>query len=603
MSTPTPASSPDGTTAGSTSTQVSGGAETAPTASAGAPGAVIGGRYALDTPIGSGGMGTVWRARDELLRRHIAIKEVLLPPGIPPDEREAMYERTLREARAAAGLSHPSVVRVYDVVTDSDRPWIVMELLQARSLADIIRDDGPLPARALAKVGLSVLGALEAAHSAGVLHRDVKPANVLICSDGRCVLTDFGVARIKDDNAALTSPGMVLGSPQYMSPERALGASFGPPSDLFSLGVTLYAAAEGAPPFDRGDPLSTMHAVVYEDPESPRGAPELAPVLFGLLDKDPDRRWDVERTRAALRGLLNGGGPVPQQSAGPPAITATQAMPPVPPPVSGAPQSGGPAGPGPVSGAPTAFLGPSSAPPASPGPVMQPGTARVPPPAPPQQTGMMPAAHAGAHGWHGGQAGGRRRLGPLLFAGGAAVVALLLVLLVVGAANGWFSGGAGQPKASGTPTPAFATQAYSDPNGYSVEVPANWSKQPGNGNNVMDFVDPAHPTAKIRLNVEGAGKETPEQFLKVGGNGLDHGYPDYQQVSLGDQGQLGGRQASQLEYELTDPSHKEKHHGLWRACVVDGKAFEVYLSVPVDQFAADKPVFDHAVQSFKFNGG
>src|SRR5690606_770362 len=227
------------------------------------------------------------------------------PPGIAPEDREAMYQRMLREARAAAGLSHPGIVQVYDVVTDAGRPWIVMELLDARSLADIVIEDGPLPPRAVAKIGIALLGALEVAHAAGVLHRDVKPANVLISSDGRCVLTDFGVARMPTD-VQLTAPGMVLGSPHFSSPERAMGREFGPPSDLFSLGVSLYTAVEGRPPFDRGDPIETMHAVV-EDPPAPavRAGP-LAGVLMGLLEKDPARRWDVPTARAVLRDLLAG---------------------------------------------------------------------------------------------------------------------------------------------------------------------------------------------------------------------------------------------------------------------------------------------------------
>src|SRR6201995_5558904 len=166
---------------------------------------------------------------------------------MPPAARTDRSERTFRERRAAAPLSHPSVVQVYDVVTEGGRPWIVMELLQARSLSEIIIADGPIAGRAVAKIGLALLGALEVAHVAGVLHRDVKPANVLICADGRCVLTDFGGARMPAESN-LTQPGMVLGSPHFISPERAIGAPFGPPSDLFSLGVTLYTAAEGRPP-------------------------------------------------------------------------------------------------------------------------------------------------------------------------------------------------------------------------------------------------------------------------------------------------------------------------------------------------------------------
>ncbi|PZG20969.1 protein kinase [Micromonospora craterilacus] len=283
----------------------SGGPVSTPTNGRATPGTVIGDRYSLRSTVGNGGMGTVWRATDTLLRRDVAVKEVVLPPGLAPSDRDAMYERTLREARAAAAIAHPAVVQVYDVVTEGGRPWIVMELLDARSLADMVIEDGPIAQRVVAKIGIALLGALEVAHAIGVLHRDVKPANVLICSDGRCVLTDFGVARMPTD-VQLTTPGMVLGSPHFISPERAMGQEFGPPSDLFSLGVTLYTAVEGRPPFDRGDPIETMHAVVEDPPAPPQRSGPLTRVLMGLLEKDPARRLDVHTARAMLRELLAG---------------------------------------------------------------------------------------------------------------------------------------------------------------------------------------------------------------------------------------------------------------------------------------------------------
>ncbi|MFF0150352.1 serine/threonine-protein kinase [Micromonospora sp. NPDC005203] len=317
-----------------------------------APGTTIGDRYALRSSVGNGGMGTVWRATDTLLRRDVAVKEVVLPPGLAPSDRDAMYERTLREARAAAAIQHPAVVQVYDVVTEAGRPWIVMELLDARSLADMVIEDGPVAPRAVAKIGIALLGALEVAHAIGVLHRDVKPANVLICSDGRCVLTDFGVARMPTD-VQLTTPGMVLGSPHFISPERAMGQEFGPPSDLFSLGVTLYTAVEGRPPFDKGDPIETMHAVVEDPPAPPQRSGPLTRVLMGLLEKDPARRLDVHTSRAMLRELL--AGPLGSTATAvhsvtdPYAVVPVQQRPPVPvlPPPAPEPkpdnQIGGPA--------------------------------------------------------------------------------------------------------------------------------------------------------------------------------------------------------------------------------------------------------------------
>ncbi|WP_425558099.1 protein kinase domain-containing protein [Cryptosporangium japonicum] len=326
-------------------------------------------------------MGTVWRAFDELLRREVAVKEVLLPAGIPAPERAVLCERTLREARAAAALNHPAVIRVYDVVNDGDRPWIVMELLDAASLADTLRDEGPLPYDRVAEIGLAVLGALEAAHRVGVLHRDVKPGNVLLGIDGRVTLTDFGVARSPNESP-LTSTGLLLGSPQYIAPERARGRSFGPPSDLFSLGATLYTAVEGRPPFDRGDPLPTMTAVVVEPPDQMAFAGPLAPVLLGLLEKDPEQRWDSIKTRNALRTVLSGGritsldgggGRAPRQPAGPADRAQQQPQgparrrPDAPSPSSGAPGMPPPPPPGGAASNRPAPPAPPGAPPAPPG--------------------------------------------------------------------------------------------------------------------------------------------------------------------------------------------------------------------------------------------
>ncbi|MFC4337131.1 serine/threonine-protein kinase [Salininema proteolyticum] len=269
------------------------------------PGDMIGGRYRLDQMIGRGGNGSVWRGLDTTLQRDVAIKAVTLPAEIPAEERQQLIERSMREAQITAGISHPSVIRVFDVVQHEDVPWIVMELLQARSLAEILESDGPLPLRVSSKIGLALTGALQAAHEAGIIHRDIKPGNVLITADGRCILTDFGAAQQHSVSGG-TAPGKVLGSAHYIAPERAVGGRAEPASDVFSLGVTLYAACEGRPPFHRGDVISTMRAVVNDPPESPLNAGELTPLLGSMLKKDPQARCTLNEARHELSSLLSG---------------------------------------------------------------------------------------------------------------------------------------------------------------------------------------------------------------------------------------------------------------------------------------------------------
>jgi serine/threonine protein kinase len=267
---------------------------------------VIADRYRLLSPLGEGGMGTVWRARDEVLHREVAVKEVRAPAGLPGPEVERMYARLEREAWAAARVANRNVVTVYDVAMEGGRPWIVMELVRGLSLADQLEAEGPLPPQRAARIGAEVLSALRAAHAAGVLHRDVKPANVLLANDGRAVLTDFGIASV-EGSSALTMTGEVIGSPEFLAPERALGRTPGPESDLWSLGVLLYAAVEGVSPFRQDTPLSTLRAVVDEELPPPRRAGPLAPVIEGLLRKDPAARLSAERAEQELRIVAAGG--------------------------------------------------------------------------------------------------------------------------------------------------------------------------------------------------------------------------------------------------------------------------------------------------------
>jgi hypothetical protein len=256
-------------------------------------------RYALRAPLGRGGMGVVWRAEDAVLGREVAVKEVVFPPTMPEAERRPAQARVLREARAAARLNHPSAVTLYDVVQDQGGTFIVMELVNAPTLADLVRAEGPLPVQRVAKIGVQIASALEAAHQAGIVHRDVKPANVMVPERGVAKLADFGIASLQGD-PQLTSTGLVIGSPAYMAPEQARGEASGPPVDFWALGATMFYAVEGEPPFDRGTSIATLAAVVSDPPRRPERAGPLSPLLAALLDKDPSARPTGPEVRAEL---------------------------------------------------------------------------------------------------------------------------------------------------------------------------------------------------------------------------------------------------------------------------------------------------------------
>jgi eukaryotic-like serine/threonine-protein kinase len=265
---------------------------------------LVAGRYRLVESAGSGGMGRVWLATDEVLNRRVAVKEVVSPDALGPDEVRDMGARAVREARAAARLNHPNVVTVYDVVVGDTTPWIVMEYVPSRSLSQAVAEDGPMEPAAAARVGLAVLSALQAAHGVGVLHRDVKPGNVLMADDGRVVLTDFGVATILGD-PSVTRSGLVFGSPSYLAPERLQeNATIGAPADLWSLGATLYFAVEGRPPYQRSGPLATVAALASEDPDPMARAGPLVPVISRLLRRDPTRRPSAPTVYRLLRGVV-----------------------------------------------------------------------------------------------------------------------------------------------------------------------------------------------------------------------------------------------------------------------------------------------------------
>jgi tRNA A-37 threonylcarbamoyl transferase component Bud32 len=263
-------------------------------------GCVVAGRYELLDRIGQGAMGTVWQAKDLVLGRDVAVKEVRLPELVPDRERTILRERTLREARVSAKLSHPGVVTVYDVIEADGTPWIVMELIAARSLDRVLAEDGPLPPHRAAEIGMMLLAALASAHAAGIVHRDVKPGNVLLTPGGRAVLTDFGIAAV-DGDPALTQTGMVMGTPGFCAPERIRGGPASPASDLWSLGATLYAAVEGRGPFDgHGSPMAVLASIVHSDPPPAAAAGPLEAVIGALLSKDPAQRPDAARAGKLL---------------------------------------------------------------------------------------------------------------------------------------------------------------------------------------------------------------------------------------------------------------------------------------------------------------
>ncbi len=626
------------------------GGHTTPTNGRAAPGAVIGGRYTLRAAVGHGGMGTVWRAADTLLRRDVAVKEVILPPGLAPSDRDSMYERTMREARAAAALQHPAVVQVYDVVQEAGRPWIVMELLDARSLADMVIEDGPVAPRVVAKIGIALLGALEVAHAHGVLHRDVKPANVLICSDGRCVLTDFGVARMPTD-VQLTTPGMVLGSPHFISPERAMGSDFGPPSDLFSLGVTLYTAVEGRPPFDKGDPIETMHAVVEDPPAPPVRSGPLTEVLMGLLEKNPDRRCDVPAARTHLRQLL--AGPLASKAPAhlmtdPYAVVPAQRPPaPQPKPVSlptptPSGQIGGRAmlAPGESltdrlahqrqSGAAEHSAPASAWSPADtmPGAVAPGGeaTSVIPPRNDWDQRGQRNDGDDVRRGTVVVGGGARRRaaVGTVIStvqrtagtaaakvrgwprtmrlgaAGGLAVVVLLgAIIAVSGGDDSKTPVNQAGPKSAAPAVLSVKMQPVTERN-VTVDVPKGWIRK--ESGSYVDFTDPNDSGRKVRILKESTKATSPTKFLAgAEGNQKSNTFGScpspYNRIGLTD-ATLGGQPGAVWEFTCG----AGERHVIWGAVVQNGSAYEFFVHSAEARFPGTKAIFDDMAKSFSVVG-
>jgi eukaryotic-like serine/threonine-protein kinase len=586
------------------------------------PDRVIARRYRLLSVLGRGGMGTVWRAYDDVLDRLVAIKEVSPPPDVTSDEGQMLRERTLREARTAARLNHPNVVTIYDVVEDGEKPWIVMELVESRSLRDIVERDGPLPPTRVAAIGLQLLAALRAAHGLGIVHRDVKPGNVLIDADGRAVLGDFGIARAVG-SPSLTRSGVLVGSPSYIAPERASGQRGGPASDLWSLGATLYTAVEGRPPYERDGAWATLNAVITQDPDPPERAGPLWPALSELLRRDPDRRLRPQAAEQMLRQVAEipdpegtvpmsgtAAGAVAGAAGGLAAAEKTRAFhgqPALAGPPSGLPERGTPARTGPAPG-----LLPGSGPPGY--------RPSITPPIQP-------------HGGRPGQARPARRgfwLGAL-----AAVAALMIggAALVV-SHTGRPQGSPASPGGRGTTAQASPTgkgshspnpnghtppgqqgqgggpgggaaalppgyHGYRDATGFSIGVPADWSVShqgpyvyitPPSGGMFLLIAQTDHP------------KQDPLADWRQQEAARRGTYSDYHLIRLAAVNYAEAERAADWEFTYTGsggPTHVLNRNVLANP----HHAYALYWSTPTSTWTADYHYFEAFAATFRPAGG
>jgi hypothetical protein len=506
-------------------------------------------------------MGTVWSGYDEVLRRRVAVKELKVPRGVPEREALGMRERMLREARALGGLSHPNVITVFDVVDVAGEPLVVLEMVPSRNLATIISEQGRLNQRQAAAVGYATAAALRAAHRAGITHRDVKPGNVLVAHDGRIKLTDFGIARNASD-APMTTAGLVLGSPAYIAPERARGKQVGPASDLWSLGVTLYAMLNGRSPFERQEPMASLVAIISDEPEYLEQAGPLWPVIEGLLCKDPDRRLtahqaalvldDLVRTQAVASNFTE---ILPVQG-GDPAATVVE---PVEPPEQGdgkavmVTRAEGLPLPAAAEASPVAEKTPAAE-----------KTSATQKPAAVERTGENPQAPDTVRVSRAGAQVPNRKA--LMWA-----VAGLVVVMVVGAAvalAGAGGGGSKHPKKavktpvkssappSATPSPSFAAfsipagfKEYDDDTGFKTVVPSGWDIPPRRGDGTEVVASPDNSNTRVTFQTEdgsGSALDTVRNFdtgYQASVNKLSSG-----PVTTGPYGDRTGAKAAQMQY-------------------------------------------------------
>ncbi len=531
---------------------------------------LVAGRYRIGPCLGTGGMGRVWLARDEVLRRDVAIKEIALPFGLSDEEREEMRARTLREARAAARLNHPNVVRIYDVQHGDERPWIVMEYVAARSLLQVIKENGSLPPAEVAGIGLAVLSALDAAQRAGVVHRDIKPSNVLIADDGRVLLTDFGSAQIDEGEGVLTQTGIILGSPRYIAPERAANGVSTLESDLWSLGATLYEAVEGRPPYTRETTIAVLVALATERPDPVERAGPLKPVLNGLLQKNPRSRMRLPEVEERLRRIADVQNAVRLHQVPAPRDGGSAATPDWAPSADDGSEARR-AGPLALAAGPADLGTPPVPVPATPVPA-------------PQLAPVVPP-------W-------RRPMAKTI-----AVVATMVTIVFGGAsyaANGgslpWPGGDGGAVAATGTPAPAIspaqletATPApsatalpagftwYAAKSGFRVAWPKSWVKVQESRTSVTLCAPGGPPVVAVRE----WERSDPDLTASLRREETAAALPGYKRVRM----EVSPQQDSaEWEYTFTDPKMGPLR-GLERAVLVEGRAYLIQWRTPTGKWA------------------
>ncbi|MFD9684365.1 protein kinase [Kitasatospora sp. NPDC059146] len=553
---------------------------------------LLAGRYELGERLGRGGMGTVWRAWDRMLDREVAVKELTVN-HLPEEDLQILHTRMKREASAAARIKHPGVITVHDVLEQDGRPWIVMELVDGRSLADVISQDGTLPPRAAAEVGSQVLAALHRGHQLGVLHRDVKPANVLLeRGTGRVVLLDFGIAKY-EGSTELTRPGDLVGSPDYLAPERAQGERPGPASDLWGLGATLYAAVEGQSPFRRDSPITTLAAVVDEPlPESRRAGP-LGPVLAALMAKDPNDRPNADEAARMLAEVQAG------HTMGLKTVGSTVG--PVRTPTQSVPVVDRPAGPeGTVASAPEGSDAPAaSEAPTDPRPAGTAVAAAVPPVGPEAPGGAhtavgAPVAHPSAPVRGPAKRRNRMKLVAVAVAVGllAAAATFLATRHVVGSSTADptpttqpDTAGPTEPDQTGTPAPGAPAPAgyrwVDDQAGFRFPLPTGgpaWQRSLGTDANQI-FYSPDNRVHYLQFAVTVGQSVKPLDHMRQMEGSVSKSLKDYKQLRMASS-VVNGHEAATWEF-----SYAAKEGGRRRAIETefideDGTAYAVYASSP-----------------------